>query len=64
MTALPEGFIPHDGGRCPVDRWKIVSIVTRSGRTLGPLVANHWDWWSSDHPGDIIAYRPTQQETK
>ena len=57
MTALPEGFVPHDGLGRPIDRMATVSVLTRDGRKIGPLIADHWDWWGSNHPADIIAYR-------
>jgi hypothetical protein len=62
MSVLPEGFIPHDGGQCPVKT--SCDVVCRSG--FMPFVSNVFEGWvhSADRPRwfDVIAYRPTQQE--
>jgi len=62
MTLTPEmiaeGWLPHDGGPCPVDRRTVVSVVKRNGREFYRNTAAHWDWWHSNHPADIIAYKP------
>lgn len=64
MSALPEGFIPHDGGPCPCDGWCDVMfadgriVKNERGWTWG---AGSTDWWRNEHAerrNAIIAYRP------
>lgn len=66
MIALPEGFVPHDGGPCPVPLDSMPAIMTRSGEVQsgGSWRASFWqagesDWWQhrGDHRNNIIAYR-------
>ena len=72
MTALPEGFVPHDGGPCPVHLQAKVEVVFRSGQVRHARraewwtafdskakFAEHdlWKWESPNHDNDIIAYR-------
>jgi len=73
MTALREGFVPHDGHICPVEVEQYVDYITRDGwRSDGPVLAGLLRWDKGRTPEsaadeslrrrDIIAYRPTQQE--
>ena len=73
MSELPKGFIPHDGGTCPVPLDSKPAIMVRSGEieSEDSWPASFWaaggdDWWR--HQGNprnnIIAYKPTQQEPK
>ena len=61
MTALPEGFIAHDGGPCPVQGR--VHYILRSGWIpSGPGLASMLRWCHHPEGGslrqnDIIAYR-------
>jgi hypothetical protein len=55
-----DGWNEHDGGPCPVDRLSLVAVRKRNGREYQRNTAAHWDWWHSNHPADIIAYRPEQ----
>ena len=55
---IAEGWIEHDGGPCPVPRNQSVSILTRRGREWKSLPASRWDWWHSNHPADIMAFKP------
>jgi hypothetical protein len=73
MTALPEGFVPHDGGPCPVPLNSKPVIMVRSGeiQTGESFPAWFWaagdkDWWQhqGNRRNNIIAYRPTQQEPR
>ncbi|MBF5091256.1 hypothetical protein F1640_14785 [Novosphingobium sp. NBM11] len=64
MTSLPEGFIPHDGGPCPVAPDTLVTVMSRNGCVSSGRYARFWDyppsWWrwqSLDHDNDIIAYK-------
>mgnify|MGYP006995913825 CR=1 FL=1 len=64
--SLPDGFIAHDGGPCPVPLTERVDVVFRDGFDVTGCqgVAGSWgDLWiwptSRYGPADIIAYRPT-----
>lgn len=60
-TPLPEGFIPHDGGPCPVGADVRLEVVYRDGtRGRDPLAGDYE--WSHSHDDvwpdfEIIAYR-------
>lgn len=62
MTDLPEGFVPHDGGPCPVGH--ACDVVCRSG--LMPFVSHLFEGWqhSIGRPRwfDVVAYRPTPKQ--
>jgi hypothetical protein len=66
MTALPEGFVPHDGGPCPIQGVVGIEVIIRAGiRGIVLPQAIGWDWSEcAGEGGQIIAYRPTQQETR
>jgi hypothetical protein len=58
MSDLPEGFIPHDGGPCPVSKTVAVPVIIRAG--IHGVVTPHaigWEW-GSPPSSDIIAYKP------
>lgn len=65
MTAIPEGFTPHDGGPCPVDSETDVQIIMQNpeGRIYDRDGAdqagwfNHLGWWKGSERWRIIAYR-------
>lgn len=74
MTALPEGFVPHDGGPCPVPLDQEVTVLYADGGWSAAEAGfwtgweesdqmNLWSWECAPY-NRIIAYRPTQQETK
>ena len=67
---LPEGFIPHDGGPCPVPLDSMVEIVWGDGLTFSGRSAvgftiwpENWNWHLSGVPMSerIIAYKPEDQ---
>lgn len=64
MTDLPEGYLPHDGGPCPVPLDSRPGVMFADGvcTGMGYMRAINWDrWWTGDahNPGDnIIAYKP------
>ena len=70
MTDLPEGFLPHDGGPCPVPGDTHVVVLHKSGIRSDTYIdqydgvdcASCWGWSHLGHPGDIIAYRPTPKQ--
>jgi len=67
MTALPEGFVPHDGGPCPVPLDSEPEVIIRGFERWHLCrgdVAADYSWHHCQHApaADIIAYRPTQQE--
>ena len=53
---IPEGFIPWEGGLCPVDEKSIVEIILRRGAHNRDR-AGLFIWANSDHQSDIIAYK-------
>jgi hypothetical protein len=62
---LPEGWTPHDGGRCPVDDSTRVTVLVRDHRqpegwsaqgVFRPSCAWHWQIDPSK-TGAIIGYR-------
>lgn len=55
-------WIEWNGGPCPVSRNAIVSVRKRDGKQFDRNTAGHWDWWHSNHPADIVAYRIIEQE--
>jgi len=74
MTSLPEGFVPHDGGPCPVPLDQEVTVLYADGGWSAAEAGfwtgweendqmNSWSW-ECDPYNRIIAYRPTQQEPK
>jgi len=62
MITLPDGFMPWEGGDCPVplDSW--VEIMCRSGGRDTDTASRFW--WGREYsprPYEIIAYRKDQQ---
>lgn len=61
---LPEGFIAHGGGECPVDPESYVEPLIQTSEGLGSggvCKARMHDWVAANHPdglGAVIAYRP------
>lgn len=60
---IPEGWIAHDGGPCPVDLQTHVEVILRCGEIINnaaiELEWNHLigrDGMSGDF--DIVAYKP------
>ena len=71
MTLTPEriaaGWLPHDGGDCPVPADSRPRVMFRSGMVMrGPqLTARGWNWRHSpkrDSFDDIIAYLPEKTD--
>lgn len=57
-----DGWIPWEGGECPVDPDICVEVKLRSGKAWldnGAEAAGSWDWTHDPNHGieDIIAYR-------
>lgn len=57
---LPEGWIRHDGGPCPVPPGSQVSVIYRDGeRDTMFAIDLGWAHLPDYHPEhDIIAYKP------
>lgn len=57
---LADGWIAHDGGPCPVDKWEPVTIMRRDGKTAKHPDSRFLDWrpYEAYAHTDIIAYRP------
>jgi len=58
-----DGWIPWDGGKCPVSPAMLVEIKLRSGQSWLNKDAEKGSFWGWYHgpkktPDDIIAYRP------
>lgn len=58
-----HGFIPWNGGECPVGDGVEVEVKFRAGFTH-PARAGDYYWEHKNKQGDIIAYRAVQQEVK
>ena len=53
-----DGWIPHDGGPCPVGDEQLVDVRFRSGSiSTEPVSAGYYVWEHQDFSSDIIAYR-------
>jgi len=69
MTALPEGFVLHDSGICPVPLDQVADVLVR-GFSEPCIVSDFerygviWVWSIYNSPLDALAYRPTQQEPR
>lgn len=61
-TELPKGFVPWDGGECPVLYFTKVDVVNRTGSVSYDIPAGRlrWSWLNYAH--DIIGYRVVQKE--
>lgn len=63
QTGLPEGYVPHDGGKCPVDPEWYMDLIIRTAEGLahsGVGRAKFHEWEDSKHPselGTIAGYR-------
>lgn len=62
---IPEGFIRHDGGECPVPGDSRPDVMHANGRITSGALANDWgselgDWWKHMRytEWNIIAYLP------
>lgn len=70
---IAEGWLPHDGGPCPVDLMAKVEVMFRSSEIRYKRRAQWWtafdtvskfaehDLWqhqAPNHDNDIIAYKP------
>ena len=58
-----DGWIPWDGGKCPVSPAMLVEVKLRSGQAWLNKKAEEgsfWEWYHGPKksPDDIIAYRP------
>ena len=58
-----DGWIPWDGGKCPVSPAMLVEVKLRSGKAWLNKNAEEGSFWGWRHgpkksPDDIIAYRP------
>ena len=58
-----DGWIPWDGGECPVSPTMLVEVKLRSGQAWLNKKAEEgsfWEWYHGPKksPDDIIAYRP------
>ena len=58
-----DGWIPWDGGKCPVSPAMLVEVKLRSGQAWLNKNAEEGSFWGWRHgpkksPDDIIAYRP------
>ena len=58
VAALDDGWIPHAGGPCPVDRNLPVRVRYRDGFTpRGATTAGFFDWKHNNGQFDILAYK-------
>ena len=75
LPDLPEGFVAHDGGPCPVEWDSRPGVIFRDGyrQKVGEVMAGQWVFpdhgpdlwqWARHGPADIIAYRPTPPSAK
>ena len=56
---IADGWIEHDGGKCPVPLPSRVTIMCRSGDIgTGEASICFWRWEEKPVDYDIIAYRP------
>lgn len=56
----PEGFTPHDGGKCPVDPKCIVEVILQQGSAKCRALAGSFVWNThgrDNNISDIIAYK-------
>ena len=60
LPPIPQGFIPHDGGHCPVAEGTAVRVVYRDGKlpAFFRQGKSQEGWMHCSKPNDIIAYRP------
>lgn len=61
-TALPEGFAPWNGGKCPVHSFTKVDVVYRTGSVSYDIPAGRLRWSGLNFTHDIIGYRVVQKE--
>jgi hypothetical protein len=67
-TSVPDGFILHDGGECPVFPDQYVEMLVRTGEGLGSsgiIKAKLQHWEDSEHEGGygaVVAYRLAQRK--
>ena len=69
---LAEGWLPHDGGPCPVHSRGRPGVLFADGEIIQPgkvLAAmweidptNWWQWKQSDPCDRIIAYKPEKTD--
>lgn len=57
MTKLPDGWIEHDGGPCPVADHAIVDALLRDGQCGENRCADTLFWEHDGRRDDIVAYR-------
>ena len=60
---LPDGWIAHDGGPCPVDPNSLPLVKLRDGEILAcedDETADCFQWEHDQAEYDIIAYKPEQ----
>ena len=51
-----DGWIPWEGGECPVERGDVVRVKAKNGE-IDTDKAHFYDWWHTGSSFDIIAYR-------
>ena len=59
-----DGWLLHDGGSCPVDAWRPVTIMRRDGKTAKHPDSRFLDWrpYEAYADTDIIAYKPERPD--
>jgi hypothetical protein len=60
-----DGWIPWEGGECPVLNMSRVDVVHRNGDIFLDRFAGYAQaktWTHDDHPRDIIAYRVVEAQ--
>lgn len=62
LPEIPDGFIRHDGGACPVNRDATVVAYLSSGRELFPQRKAHQvEWHRCSGCHDVIAYKVIEE---
>ena len=51
-----DGWIPWEGGECPVERGDVVRVKAKNGE-IDTDKAHFYNWWHTGSSFDIVAYR-------
>lgn len=62
---MNAGWLPHNGGACPVDEDSFPQVLTRSGEQDCERASDQQWEWTGEHPDDeVVAYCSEQSSPR
>ena len=54
---LSDGWVPWEGGECPIDKDSIVNVICRNGDRINGYLASYLIWHEEESGNDVVAYK-------